>query len=201
MEVDIALEVSVGNILWKQGQSTRLGNSTSEKVTLGGEDVGVLVGVLVNQGVVVVDQASHSFVDVASLGALDVAVQAVGSVGAGHVVGMLVDQRVLDEVLDVLNMHWGLEALEALLLDVIDNLLDDGILVLRLLRVDVAESTMHCANDVFLVEVHNATVSFGDAQTFEAVMALVKYIGHIFQRVGDWPCQHLSHNFSFTYAR
>ena len=86
-------------------------------------------------------------------------VQTVGGVRAGHVVLVVVDQGVLDEVLDVLD----LDGLDVALPDLLTHLVGDRLDLAALLRsdmgTDVGEGRLHGIDDVDGVEVHDPTVT------------------------------------------
>ena len=67
MEVNVALHVGVGHRRRQHVERGGLGHGTGQQITLGGVDVGILVRVLVNQGRVVVDEASNGLVDISAL--------------------------------------------------------------------------------------------------------------------------------------
>ena len=104
VEVDVALHMGVGDRVRQHGEGGRLGHRAGQQVTLGGVDVGVLVGVLTHQSLVAVHQAAHGFVDVGGLGTFDVFVQTVVGVRARHIVQVVFDQAVFNEILDVFDL-------------------------------------------------------------------------------------------------
>ena len=57
-----------------------------------------------NQRRIVVDEAGDSLVHIRGLGTLDILVESVVGVGSGHVVEVILNQRMLDKVLDILDL-------------------------------------------------------------------------------------------------
>ena len=159
VEVDVALHVRVRDGRGQHVERGGLGDGAGEQVALSGVDVGILVRVLVDQRRILVDEAGDGLVDVRGLGALDVLVETVVGVGAGHVVQVGVDQGVLDEVLDVLDLGGTVVALRDLAFDLVGEAADQLLLLRADLLVKVGEGGLHGADDVYRVEVDDATVT------------------------------------------
>ena len=104
MEVDVALHMGVGDRVRQHGEGGRLGHRARQQIALGGVDVGILVGVLAHQSLVTVHQTLDGFVDVGGLGTFDVFVQTVVGVRARHIVQVVFDQAVFNEILDVFDL-------------------------------------------------------------------------------------------------
>ena len=104
MEVDVTLHMGVGDRIRQHGEGGRLGHRARQQIALGGVDVGILVGVLAHQSLVTVHQTLDGFVDVGGLGTFDVFVQTVVGVRARHIVQVVFDQTVLNEILDVFDL-------------------------------------------------------------------------------------------------
>ena len=67
VEVNVALHVGVGHRRRQHVERGGLGHGTGQQITLGGVDVGILVRVLVNQGRVMINEASNGLVDISAL--------------------------------------------------------------------------------------------------------------------------------------
>ena len=104
VEVDVTLHMGVGDRVRQHGEGGRLGHRARQQIALGGVDVGILVGVLAHQSLVTVHQTLDGFVDVGGLGTFDVFVQTVVGVRARHIVQVVFDQAVLNEILDVFDL-------------------------------------------------------------------------------------------------
>ena len=162
VEVDVALHVGVGHRVRQHGEGGCLGHRAGQQVTLGGVDVGVLVGVLAHQRLVAVHQAAHGLVDVRGLGALDVLVQTVVGVGAGHVVQMVLDEPMLHEVLDVLDLRRTVVTVLDFGLDLIGDVANQPFLLRTDFLVEVGESRFHRADDVDRIEIDHTPVALLD---------------------------------------
>ena len=159
VEVDVALHMRVRHRRRQHGERGGLGHGAGQQIALGGVDVGVLVRVLVNQGRILIDEAGHGLIDIGGLGALDVAVQTVAGVGAGHVIQVVLDQPVLDEVLDVLDLGGTGVAQLDLALDLIGDAADQILLLRAHLLVQIGERGLDGVDDVGRVEIHDTTVT------------------------------------------
>ena len=124
VEVDVALPVGVGDRRREHVERHRLGHRAGQQVALRGVDVGVLVGVLMGYGLIAVHESADGLVHVGRPRAVDVPVQSVLRVGPGHIVQMVVDQRVFDEVLDVLYPDGFGEPARRLRLDLAGHVVD-----------------------------------------------------------------------------
>ena len=162
VEVDVALHVGVGHRVRQHGEGGCLGHRAGQQVTLGGVDVGVLVGVLTHQSLVAVHQAAHGLVDVRGLSALDVLVQTVVGVGAGHVVQMVLDEPMLHEVLDVLDLRRTVVTVLDFGLDLIGDVANQPFLLRTDFLVEVGESRFHRADDVDRIKIDHTPVALLD---------------------------------------
>ena len=162
VEVDVALHMRVGHHVRQHGEGGCLGHRAGQQVTLGGVDVGVLVGVLTHQRLVAVHQAAHGLVDVRGLSALDVLVQTVVGVGAGHVVQMVLDEPMLHEVLDVLDLRRTVVTVLDFGLDLIGDVANQPFLLRTDFLVEVGESRFHRADDVDRIKIDHTPVALLD---------------------------------------
>ena len=67
MPVDVPAQVGLGDVLGHHGQADRLANRPSRQVSLGREDVRVLVGILVDDRWVLADQLGQALLGVGLL--------------------------------------------------------------------------------------------------------------------------------------
>ena len=157
MEVNIALHVGVGHRRRQHVERGGLGHG--QQITLGGVDVGILVRVLVNQGRVMINEASNGLVDISGLGTLNVFVETVIGVGASHIVQVGVNEGVLHEILDVLDFGGaGVTPLD-FAFDLVGETTDHGIFFGADFLVQVAESRLDRRDDVDGVEVDHTTIT------------------------------------------
>ena len=148
MEVDVALHVGVGHRVRQHGEGGCLGHRAGQQVTLGGVDVGVLVGVLAHQSLVTVHQTLDGFVDVGGLGTFDVFVQTVVGVRARHIIQVIFDQAVFNEILDVFDLGGTVVTVLDFGLDLIGDVANQPFLLRTDFLVEVGESRFHRADDV-----------------------------------------------------
>ena len=162
MEVDVALHVRVRHRVWQHRERGRLGDGAGEQVALRGVDVRVLVRVFAHERLVTVDEALDGLVDVGGLGALDVFVEAVVGVGARHFVQVVLDERMLHEVLDVFDLGGAVVAFLDFAFHLASQVADHTLLFGPDFFVEVREGGLDGFNDVDGVEIHDATIALFD---------------------------------------
>ena len=162
VEVDVALHMRVGNRVRHHGEGRSLGNRTRQQIALGGVDVGILVGVLAHQSLVTVHQTLDGFVDVGGLGTFDVFVQTVVGVRARHIVQVVFDQAVFNEILDVFDLGGTVVTILDFGFDLIGDITDQLFLLRPDLLIKVGEGGLHRADDVDRIEVDHTTVALLD---------------------------------------
>ena len=159
MEVNIALHMRVGDGVRQHREGRGFRDGAGEQIALRGIDVGVLVCVLAHQRFVAVDQTAHRFVDIGGLGTLDVFVQAVVRVGARHLVQMVLDERVLHQVLDVFDLRRAVVAFADLAFDLVRDVEDHALLLRTDLLVEIGERRLHGNHDIDRIEVDHAAIA------------------------------------------
>ena len=162
MEVDVALHVRVRDRVGQHGERGRLGDGAGEQVALRGVDVRVLVRVFAHKRFVTVDEALDGLVDVGGLGAFDVFVQTVIGVGARHFVQVVLDERVLHEVLDVFNLGGTVVTFLDFAFHLAGQVTDHALLFGPDFFVEVCECGLDGLDDVDGVEIHDATIALLD---------------------------------------
>ena len=139
VEVDVAIHMGVGDRIRQHGEGGRLGHRARQQIALGGVDVGILVGVLAHQSLVTVHQTLDGFVDVGGLGTFDVFVQTVVGVRARHIIQVIFDQAVFNEILDVFDLGGTVVTILDFGFDLIGDVTDQLLLLRPNLLIKVSE--------------------------------------------------------------
>lgn len=123
--VDLALLVGVRDVRRQHRQADGLADRSGRQIALRVEDVAVLVGVLVHHRARLAQELADRVVDVGRPAAGDVALHAVADVCLGDVVVPTLHEHVLDDVLDLVDLHGLREAARKLLARLLRQALDD----------------------------------------------------------------------------
>ena len=162
MEVDVALHVGVGYRVRQHGECGRLGHGAGEQVTLRGVDVGIFVRVLTHEGFITVDQTADRLVDIGGLGAFDILVQTVVRVVAGHLIQVVFNQAMLDQVLDVFDLGGTVVAFLDFAFDLVGEIADELLFLRTDFLIKVLESGLDGADDVDRIEFDDPAVTLLD---------------------------------------
>jgi hypothetical protein len=132
--------------------------------SLGVEDVGVLVGVLVDDGLVLADELADRVVDVERLGPGHVPLHAVVDVDPGDVVLVRLQQGVLDDVLDLVDLHLAVEPRGELPDDLLHEVVEHQLVQGTELAVHLDEGLGDGGADAGRVEREGAAVPLADRE-------------------------------------